>query len=215
MAVFAVDIMEENSPSIDLTPFENVKVEGIMSSHKRPNELLIGLNKRDSSCFDVHRIFLDSREILFDTENPGDVVSWTLDESTMTVLGATATNPEDGSTIIRVRDSQNGSWRELKYFPYGEDGGIVDFCADNEYVYLRSSLEADKTQLVLAKRSNGDIVQTLASSDRANVGRVILHPSDKRLQVSNSDFTNLNDENLHRPFALHSPAKNGIFMMIP
>jgi len=186
--LWAVDITKETSPSIDLTPFENVKVQGVMSSHKRPNELLVGLNKRDSSCFDVHRILLDSRQIFLDTENPGDVVSWTLDESTMTILGAAATNPTDGSTTLRVRDSPEGSWRDLKYFPYGEDGDIVDFSADNEYVYLRSSLEVDKTQLVLARRSNGDIVQTLARSDRANVGSVLLHPQDKYLQAVSFTF---------------------------
>ncbi|EME32120.1 acylamino-acid-releasing enzyme isoform 1 [Galdieria sulphuraria] len=202
--LWAVDITEEGSPSIDLTPFENVKVEGLMSSPKRPNELLIGMNQRDSSCFDVHRIFLDSREICFDTENPGDVVSWTLDESTMTILGATATHPEDGSTILRIRDSPEVPWRELKYFPYGEEGDIVDFSADHEHVYLRSSLEADKTQLVLAKRSNGAIVQTLAFSHQANVGRVLLHPDDKRLQAVSFTFArkewNFFDESMKEDF---------------
>lgn len=70
--------------------------------------------------------------MLFDTEVPGDVVSWTRDDNTMNILKAIATNIEDGNTILRVGDSPDEPWRELKRFPYSEDRDIVDFCADNE-----------------------------------------------------------------------------------
>ncbi|EME30562.1 acylamino-acid-releasing enzyme [Galdieria sulphuraria] len=119
----------------------------------------------------------------------------------MTVLGATTTHPEDGNAILRIRDSLEVPWRELKYFPYSEEG---DISADNEHVYLRSFLEAEKKQLVLAKRSNGAIVHTLAFSHQTNVGRVLLHPDDKRLQAVCFTFArkewNFFDESMKEDF---------------
>ncbi|NBC48853.1 MAG: hypothetical protein GVY22_12865, partial [Gammaproteobacteria bacterium] len=63
----------------DLTPFEGVRAQNLMTDPEHPNELLVGLNRRDPSVFDLYRIRLDSGEVTLDTENPGDVVSWLTD----------------------------------------------------------------------------------------------------------------------------------------
>jgi hypothetical protein len=39
----------------DLTPFEGVKAQNLLISPDRPDEILIGLNRRDNRVFDMHR----------------------------------------------------------------------------------------------------------------------------------------------------------------
>ena len=48
----------------------------IMMSKKKPDEILLGLNIRDRSVFDVYRIDLSSGACVLDTANSGDVLSW-------------------------------------------------------------------------------------------------------------------------------------------
>eukprot|EP00871_Galdieria_phlegrea_P000821 jgi/Galph1/173/GphlegSOOS_G4978.1 len=181
--LWTVNITDKNYENKDLTPFKGSKVQGVMTSKKSPNELLIGLNKRDRTCFDVYRVVLDKGEVVIDTENPGDILSWALDEDSMSVLGGTAMSSEDGSTIIRLRENSQSPWKVLMTFPYGEEGELVDFVPDKEHVYVRSSLDSDTTRLVLVNKHTGETVQTLASSERCNVGAVILHPDNKQLQA--------------------------------
>ena len=38
----------------------------------RAEQVLVGLNKRDPSVFDMHRINLKTGELTLDTENPGE-----------------------------------------------------------------------------------------------------------------------------------------------
>ncbi len=58
----------------NLTPFDGVKVGIVEVSSRFPNEILIQMNKRDPSLFDVYRLNLETGQLQLDTENPGGVV---------------------------------------------------------------------------------------------------------------------------------------------
>src|SRR6266850_5712988 len=57
----------------DLTPFEGVRAQNLMTDPKHPDEMLVGLNQRDKKVFDMYRIDIDSGTSKLDTQNPGDV----------------------------------------------------------------------------------------------------------------------------------------------
>ena len=97
---------EEAQQARDLTPFEGVRAQNLMTHPEHPNEVLVGLNKRDPSVFDIYRVQLDSGEIALDTENPGDVVSW-LTDADFRIRAAEASDPETGDDIIRVRAAES------------------------------------------------------------------------------------------------------------
>src|SRR5580692_9172285 len=63
----------------DLTPFPGVRAQGVDLDEKFPDQLLVGLNKRNKAVFDMHRITLSIVEEKLDTENPGAVIGWTAD----------------------------------------------------------------------------------------------------------------------------------------
>src|SRR5262249_35638995 len=86
----------------ELTPYPGVRAQGVDLDEDHPNQIVVGLNKRNKAIFDAHRIDLATGEDKLDTENPGNVLGWSTDLDFF-VLGATTMNP-DGSYTLMVRD---------------------------------------------------------------------------------------------------------------
>ena len=76
----------------DMTPFQGIRAQGMITDRHYPNELLIGLNLRDRRMFDMYRIDLTTGAVVLDTENPGDVLGWATDAD-FVIRAAVATNP--------------------------------------------------------------------------------------------------------------------------
>lgn len=53
-----------------------MKAQGIWFSTTDPGRVLVGLNQRQKSVFDVYSIDLKSSQVTLDTVNPGNVTSW-------------------------------------------------------------------------------------------------------------------------------------------
>ena len=105
----AVDVVEstllEKADIQDLTPGEGVKAQnGVLSALTEYKEqLLIATNKRDSTLFDMYRCNIYTGACVLDTMNPGDVLSWGVDQSNFEVRQALVRNQNDSSTTIRIR----------------------------------------------------------------------------------------------------------------
>ncbi|MFW6258262.1 MAG: alpha/beta fold hydrolase [Halochromatium sp.] len=178
---------EEAQEARDLTPFEGVRAQNLMTHPEHPNQVLVGLNKRDPSVFDIYRIQLDSGEIALDTENPGDVVKW-LTDADFRIRAAEASDPETGDDIVRVRDSEDQPWRELLRFPFGENGGALAFNADGDQLFVTSSLGSDTTRLLAIDAKTGEVSAELAKDAKADVGSVVMHPTEHRVQAVEFDY---------------------------
>lgn len=149
----------ESGTSRDLTPFENARVENVFVSLHHPNQVLVGLNRRDPSVFDVHRIDLETGEVVLDTQNPGDVIAWTADRD-FVIRAATALNPKDGSSILRVRDKAGAPWRDLATWSFDEAGmdryqKILGFTPDGRALYVQSPIGSNTTRLVTIDLASG------------------------------------------------------------
>ena len=166
----------------DLTPFQGIRAQGMITDRHHPNELLVGLNLRDRRMFDMYRIDLTTGAVVLDTENPGDVLGWVTDAD-FVIRAAVATNPMDGSTILRVRDGKDKPWRDLLTWPFGENGGPVDFTADGKAIYVETSIGADTTRLVKVSLADGKELETLAQNEKVDVGAVEIHPDTRVVQA--------------------------------
>lgn len=160
----------------DLTPFLGVRVQNVVTSAKRPGEVLAGLNIRDRRVFDMYRIDLATGAVKLDTKNPGDVLSWTTDEN-FVIRAATAFD-DACRTIVRVRDGHDAPWRDLLVSPfedspqYGQMAGgnlIVGFTADGKGLHVVSPLGADTTRLVLLDTKTGKELRELAADPCSDV----------------------------------------------
>src|ERR1700693_4931890 len=135
----------------DLTPFQGVKAQNLLTNPRHPNEILIGLNLRTPRVADMYRINLTTGAVVLDTENPGDVLSFSTDPD-FVIRAATAFNLKTAETTLRVRDEQTQPWRELVVWPfeqmgmYGQINGgtvVADFAADGKSLFVVSALHSD------------------------------------------------------------------------
>ena len=183
--VYSVDL--ETKVVRDLTPFQGVRASNIMTDKKFPGQMLVGLNLRDRRVFDMHRIDLASGAITLDTENPGDVLGWVTDPN-FQIRACQAQNPQDASTIVRVRDNRDAPWRDLVVLPFGEDGGVVDFCGDGKSLYFMTSMGADTARLVRIDAASGKELETIARDPKVDLGDAFIHPDTKKVQAVSFNY---------------------------
>jgi dipeptidyl aminopeptidase/acylaminoacyl peptidase len=165
----------------DLTAYEGVRAQNLLVDRKHPDEVLVGLNQRDKTVFDMHRINLATGESKLDTQNPGDVQGWGTDAD-FVIRGAQAQS-QDGGTIIRVRDSASAPWRDLLTFPAEENGGFVDFTADGKSIYVESSLGSDVTRLIKVDAATGKETELIATDPRCDVGGIMVNDVTHKIEA--------------------------------
>ncbi|MGD0783500.1 MAG: prolyl oligopeptidase family serine peptidase, partial [Candidatus Aminicenantales bacterium] len=202
--LFAVDV--EKGDVRDLTPFDGVKAQNLLLQPGRPDEVLVGLNKRDKRCFDMYRIDLKTGGPVLECENPGDV-RWWLADADLAVRAAVALNQTDASTILRVRDKAGAPWRDLRTWGFGETGFLegygsemaVAFTADGNGLYIQACFDGDVPDLVRMNARTGAVEETIISDARAEIWRlmdqtlyttplILLDPRTRRVQAAAFDY---------------------------
>ena len=171
----------------DLTPFQGIRTDKFILSKKYPDVILVGLNLRTKQLFDMYRINLETGAVELDTENPGGVIDWEADDN-FVIRAATFMNPQDGSTVIKVRDDQNKPWRDLLVLPFGENGGIIGFTLDGKAVYCETSVGYDTTRLVKVELKSGKISETIASDEKCDIGDIVMHPDKRYIQAVSFNY---------------------------
>lgn len=183
--LWVIDATEASASARDLTPGENVKASNLITNKRFPNEILVGTNERDPSCFDMYRVEYKSGEKTMDTKNPGDVLGWGSEDTTFQIREALVKDQADSSETVRVRDDADDSseWRDLITFPYGENGNLVDFCNDDgKSCWMTSSVGRETTALLKVDLETGDTLETVSSNDKCDVGGVVLDEDTKELR---------------------------------
>ncbi len=124
-----------------LTDFENSNTSIIDYYAKNPDEIIIGLNKRDPECSDVYRLNILTGELLMIEQNPGNVRRWMVDNDGVVRIayaGDVLYRKDEKSKFIKLIDKE------------GEDDTftIHYFTPDNKNVYAYSNIERDKIAIV-------------------------------------------------------------------
>jgi dipeptidyl aminopeptidase/acylaminoacyl peptidase len=157
----------------DYTPFQGVRAEITDLNPDFPNDMLVQLNLRDRSLFDVYRLNLKTGGLELDTENPGDVTGWTAD-SRFRVRCAQIATPE-GGTEIRVRADDRSPWKTFLKVGPEEILNVLDFTKDGQSLYLMSSIGRDTAAVVEKSLADGQ-EKVIAASKEVDSGDVLIHP---------------------------------------
>lgn len=199
--LWAIDVTTTSSTSTttpdaskvkDLTPGKDVKVSQVITNKRFPNEILVSTNARDSKVFDMYRCQYQTDDgsestLTMDTENPGDVIAWGIEDESNEVRFSLIRNQEDSSNTLKVRDTAEAEWRELLTFPYGEEGNFVEFCKDNS-CYITSSLGRDTKALLKMDLKTGETLEEICSNDKCDVGGVSLDDDTKELRFVSFNY---------------------------
>jgi len=198
--LFSTDLMTGNVR--DLTPFRGVRAQNVLTDSRHPAAVLVAMNLRDRTKFDMYRVDLETGAITIEAQNPGDVLTWRADNN-FVLRAATAFDGTTGRTIIRVRDAGDKPWRDVVVMPFERalfagqvvNGSlIVGFDPDGKSLLIVSALHSDKGRLVRVDLQDGHEHGVIAEDPHCDVafvdvGRlgmepgVILHPVTGAVQA--------------------------------
>src|SRR6185436_19972865 len=141
-----------NGKMRDVTPFPGVRAEEFFTHSRHPGQVLVALNRRDPRIFDLWRVDLATGEARFDTRNPGDIVTWTVDPD-FQVRAAVALDPKTSDTRILYRDRGDTTWKEHQRWPFkvagmDRDRRILGFRSDGNAIYVQNGIGANTSRIV-------------------------------------------------------------------
>ena len=137
--LFAVNI--DGSNNIDLTPFEKVTVEIIDDLEEYDEEMIIAMNNRDATVFDVYRMNVISGKLDLIAENPGNITEWLTDHDGKLRV-ATATDGVNISLLYRKTESEE--FKLVTTCNFKETLEPLMFTFDNNFLYVSSNIGRDK-----------------------------------------------------------------------
>jgi dipeptidyl aminopeptidase/acylaminoacyl peptidase len=208
--VYAVDL-KDNAVK-DITPFKGARAQGVDTDPSFPNEILVGLNVKDKSKFDMYRIDLKSGEAKLDTENPGTVVGWVTDPK-FQVRAGTAATPDGGYDLL-VREATDKEWKKLKHWDSEEQGQAVGFDISGKNLFVIANHDANAMRLLSMDAATGT-EKVLAEDAEYDVGGIMAHPTKHMVQAVGFNRAKLEwqilDKSIADDFKALEKAHNGVF----
>lgn len=177
--IFLADL--DSGLTRDLTPFLGAQAQLLSTHRDHPGQVLVTMNTRDPQLHDVFRVDLTSGAIALDTENPGDVIGWMVDDA-FVVRGCWASRP-DGGFEGRVRDAVEDDWRSLIVVPHEDaDTSPAGFTKDGSALYFSSCVGRDTLQLVKKSLADGS-EEVIASADDSDLRELIIDRETREPQA--------------------------------
>jgi dipeptidyl aminopeptidase/acylaminoacyl peptidase len=163
----------------DLTPFEGVQAQPMQTSYKIPDEVIVGLNKRDPKWHDVYRVNVLTGDMSLMLEHDRFAAIFLDDD--YRVRYADENTPDGG---MQVHEYAAGDWRPWDTVP-AEDvltTWPVGFDKANRLIYMKDSRGRDTSALVEVDPETKQ-ARVLAEDPRVDVEAVLRHPTEKHVQA--------------------------------
>jgi dipeptidyl aminopeptidase/acylaminoacyl peptidase len=152
--VYAADLSRPGDPSVDLTPFHDVRAGIVDVPWDDPAHVLVSMNRRNPQCFDVHRLDLGTGTLEVVAENPGNIAGWHTDNAGRLLAASAQTSA--GDTEILVRASEDEDFHSLTVYANEDGGNVYGFTPDGAALWVGSARDADLTRLVRLDLATGE-----------------------------------------------------------
>ena len=161
------------------TAFPGVRTTLIDDLEDVPNEVIIGMNKRQAEIFDPYRLNLETGELTQLAENPGNWQGYMTDhEGKLRVVTAIV----DGvNTQILYREHEEEEFRPVLTTNFKESVDFMEFTPDNRLVYAATNLGRDKVALVLMNPSTCEELEHLYAHEQYDVSSISYSRKRKKL----------------------------------
>lgn len=141
------------------TPFDGVRVSIIDDLEEIPDQVLIGMNKRNPEVFDPYRLDLKTGELTQLAENPGNWQGWMTDHKG--VLRSVTAIVNGVNTQILYRDNDQEDFHPVLTTNFKETVSFMEFTPNNQLVYAATNLGRDKMALVLMNPATCEEIELL------------------------------------------------------
>jgi dipeptidyl aminopeptidase/acylaminoacyl peptidase len=168
--------------AVDMTPIDGVQARIFAVDRDHPDEILVGINDRIPQLHDAYRLNLRTGERKLEAQNDMGAVGWIADHD-LQIRVAEIPTPDGGFALLH-RPSPDAEWAELISWGY-EDAlgtGAVAFAADNQTLYMISSVDANTAELRTYDVKTGE-EKVLASDDTYDVSGLFMHPKTHEIQA--------------------------------
>jgi len=176
--LYSVDLATQIAK--DLTPFKDVQTQFKTLSPFFPEEILIGLNKRDPHWHDIYRVNLTTGEMTLLVEND-HYANFVFDDH-YRVLVAFRSTPEGGMEVFKRANS--GQWEAWDIIP-GEDlltTYPIGLNKTNDVMVMIDS-RGRNTSAVVAHQLATQQTTLVAEDPQADAQDVFCHPIEKHVQA--------------------------------
>lgn len=145
--LFSLNPFEESPESVNMTPFEDVRVQVLKVSKINPDQITIMLNHRDKAWHDLYQISLSNHELTLLYENTERITGFELDwDDQLRILYQTL---ENGTTLFLLKNA-DGSLKEIYRTLVTETAYVAGWSKNNTGIYLVTNVGSfDKTSLCL------------------------------------------------------------------
>lgn len=161
------------------TPFDGVRVRIIDDLEDIPDQVLIGMNKRNPEVFDPYRLDLKTGELTQLAENPGNWQGWMTDHNG--VLRSVTAIVDGVNTQILYRDHDNEDFRAVLTTSFKDSVDFIIFTPDNKYVYAATNLGRDKSVLVLMDPATCEEIEVLYENPTYDISSISYSRKRKKL----------------------------------
>lgn len=149
------------------TDFPGVRTTIIDDLEDVPNEIIIGLNRRNPEVFDPYRLNLLTGEMTLLAENPGNIQGWMTDHAGR--LRVAVAIVDGVNTQILYRETEAEPFRAVLTTNFKDSVGFMEFTPDNRLVYAATNLHRDRMALVLMNPADCTEVEELFAHDRYDI----------------------------------------------
>lgn len=175
----------DGSNPIAYTEFEGVRTQIIDDLPEVPNEVIIGLNKRNPQVFDPYRLNLETGDMEMIAENPGNFQGWMLDHNGK--LRVAFAIVDGVNTSILYRETEQDPWETVLTTSFKDNVSPMFFTFDNKNVIATSNLGRDKSAVVVFDIKNGKELEMLYENPDYDVSSV--GHSRKRKVITSANYT--------------------------
>ncbi len=163
----------------DLTPFDGVRAQIAATSCKFPEEVVVGLNRRNPQWHDIYRINIVTGEMILLLQH--DRFNNVIVDDDYRLRYAGQTTPSGG---VDMYIPVNGDWQLWDSIPVEDvlTTSQVGFDKTNRMIFMKDS-RGRNTSALVALDPETKISRILAASSQADAAGVMSHPTEKHVQA--------------------------------
>ncbi len=173
--LFAIDI--DGSNQMELTPYEDVKVNILNSLKEDKDHMIISMNKNNPQVFDPYKINIvtgDIEQLYKNTDMKNPIMGYEFDKDGK-LRGFSRL--KDGVNSEFYYAIEDGNYQLLKTTKWDDTFGILAFDYASEYphdAYVVSNLDTDKAEIYKYDLAKNKKIETLFTNEEYDVADISL-----------------------------------------
>ncbi len=162
----------------ELLSFKNTNIKLITSGPVQNDNVLVALNKRDSTVFDAYRLNIETGKLSLLVKNPGNITQWYSDPSGNLRMAIAS----DGvNETLLYRNSEAKRFNPVLTNNFKSSISPIGFSKDNTCIYALSNQNRDKMALVELDCVTGKEHRTIYSNSDVDVSEAVYSQNKGKL----------------------------------